>query len=152
MSSPTHRQQRTTPAPGGSDERSPAASGKDRRGQGAARSDSESDPRGRGLTKDARGGIDVTILGRHFRIACADDEKEALTKAVEYLDAKMRAIRDSGKVIGIERIAVMAALNIAHEYLSTAVAPGFDMGEFRRRIHGLEAVIDQAMTAQDELF
>ena len=64
----------------------------------------------------------------------------------------MREIRDSGKVIGIERIAVMAALNIAHEYLSTSVAPGFDMGEFRRRIQGLEAVIDQAMIAQDKLF
>ena len=56
-------------------------------------------------------GMDVTILGRQFRVACTEDEKQELLKAVSYLDGKMREIRDGGKVIGVERIAIMAALN-----------------------------------------
>ncbi len=56
-------------------------------------------------------------MGRDFRINCPDDEREELLKAVTYLDKKMREIRDSGKVIGSERVAIMAALNITHELL-----------------------------------
>jgi cell division protein ZapA len=55
-------------------------------------------------------------------------------------------------VIGIERIAVMAALNIAHEYLKTKAAPGFDMPEFKRRIGRIESAIDAALAEQSELF
>ncbi len=74
-------------------------------------------------------GVDVSIMGREFRVACTDDEYEALMSAVSFLDRKMREIRDSGKVIGIERIAIMAALNIAHELLTTR-SGGFDIGDF----------------------
>jgi cell division protein ZapA len=97
-------------------------------------------------------GLDVTILGRQFRIACTEDEQRNLLKAVEYLDGKMRAIRDSGKVIGVERIAIMAALNIAHELLSTQVNGSFDIGELKRRMASMQAAIDQAINSQDELF
>jgi cell division protein ZapA len=97
-------------------------------------------------------GIEVTILDRTFRIACKEEEKEALQKAVQYLDLKMREIRDGGKVIGAERIAVMAGLNIAHELLSMQLTRGFDMGEFKRRMHSMAAAIDEAMSAQDDLF
>ena len=55
-----------------------------------------------------------------MRIACSEEEKADLLKAVEYLDGKMREIRDAGKVIGVERIAIMAALNITHELLTDA--------------------------------
>lgn len=96
--------------------------------------------------------MDVNILGRAFRVACNEEEKEGLLKAVDYLDAKMQEIRDEGKVIGNERIAIMAALNIAHEYLSTRITPGFDIGEFRRRMKSMAANIDSAMTAQEDLF
>lgn len=98
------------------------------------------------------GGLDVNIMGREFRIACADEEKKELQKAVDYLNEKMREIRDAGKVIGVERIAIMAALNIAHEFLSTRVDGGFDVSEFKRRIFDMQAVIDQAINGQDELF
>jgi len=50
-------------------------------------------------------------------IACPEEERTALRQSAEYLDDKMREIRDSGKTHGLERIAVMAALNIAHEFL-----------------------------------
>ncbi|MHB9118797.1 MAG: cell division protein ZapA [Burkholderiales bacterium] len=97
-------------------------------------------------------GLDVTIMGREFRVACPEDEQDELLEAVDYLDRKMHEIRDSGKVIGVERIAIMAALNIAHEFLSTRVAGSFDVGEFKRRMKTMESHLDQAMTDQDELF
>jgi cell division protein ZapA len=97
-------------------------------------------------------GLDVSIMGREFRVACPEDEQKELLNSVEYLDKKMREIRDTGKVIGIERIAIMAALNITHELLTTRVPGGFDIGEFKRRIAGMEAALDQASSEQDELF
>ena len=97
-------------------------------------------------------GLDVTIMGREFRVACPEDEQQALLESVSYLDKKMREIRDTGKVIGVERIAIMAALNIAHEFLSTRLAGGFDIGEYKRRMHAMQAQIGQAMADQDELF
>jgi cell division protein ZapA len=97
-------------------------------------------------------GLDVNIMGREFRIACSDEEQRDLLKAVDYLNGRMRDIRDAGKVVGVERIAIMAALNIAHEYLTTRVEGGFDVGEFKRRMSGMQAAIDQAMNGQDELF
>lgn len=104
------------------------------------------------MTSQTKGGLDVSIMGREFRISCGEDEQNELLKATEYLNNKMREIRDTGKVIGVERIAIMAALNITHEFLSTRVEGGFDVGEFKRRIFGMQAAIDEAINAQDELF
>jgi cell division protein ZapA len=96
-------------------------------------------------------GLDVTIMGREFRVACAPEEQEKLLTAVDYLDRKMREIRDAGKVIGVERIAIMAALNITNEFLNTRVG-GFDVGDFKRRINSLQEQIDEAMADQSDLF
>lgn len=103
------------------------------------------------MSKDAKG-LDVNIMGREFRVSCTEEERRDLLKAVDYVNAKMREIRDTGKVIGVERIAIMAALNVAHEYLSTRMDGGFDVGEFKRRMLSMQATIDQAMNGQDELF
>jgi cell division protein ZapA len=59
----------------------------------------------------------VAILGKEYHIACEEAEREELVAAARYLDGKMRLINDHGRVIGAERIAVMAALNIAHELI-----------------------------------
>lgn len=96
-------------------------------------------------------GVDVSIMGREFRVSCTDDEYEALMSAVSYLDRKMRDIRDSGKVIGVERIAIMAALNIAHELLTTR-SGGFDIGDFKRRINSMQEQIEREIAEQDDLF
>jgi len=104
------------------------------------------------MNSQTKGGLDVSIMGREFRISCGEDEQKELLKATEYLNNKMREIRDTGKVIGVERIAIMAALNITHEFLSTRVEGGFDVGEFKRRISYMQAAIDQAINGQDELF
>ena len=61
--------------------------------------------------------ITVTILDKEYIVGCAENEREALFATVEFLNGKMEEQRDSGKVIGAERIAVMAALNVTHEYL-----------------------------------
>jgi cell division protein ZapA len=103
------------------------------------------------MSKEAKG-LDVNIMGREFRVSCTEEERRDLLKAVDYLNGKMREIRDTGKVIGVERIAIMAALNITHEFLSTHMSGGFDVGEFKRRMLSMQATIDQAMNGQDELF
>ncbi|MGQ0651658.1 MAG: cell division protein ZapA [Betaproteobacteria bacterium] len=95
--------------------------------------------------------VEVTLLGRTYRVACADGEREALMQAVAYLDAKMNEIRKAGKVMGAERIAVMAALNVAHELLSVKVG-GFDMGQAKRRLSDIESQLDSAIAKQEKLF
>ena len=61
--------------------------------------------------------VSVKILEKEYHVACPPEERPALLESAEYLNRKMREIRDSGKVIGLDRIAVMAALNITHEML-----------------------------------
>ena len=96
--------------------------------------------------------IDINILGRSYKIACEENERAGLLEAVTYLDGKMAAIKKSGKVTGTDRIAVMAALNIAHEFLSLKLGNGFDVGQAKRRISQIEAKLDAAIAQQDKLF
>jgi len=96
--------------------------------------------------------VEVTLLGRSYRVACEESEREALMQAVAYLDGKMNEIRKAGKVIGAERIAVMAALNVAHELLSTRLGTGFDVGQAKRRISAIESKLDAAIAKQENLF
>jgi cell division protein ZapA len=101
------------------------------------------------MSADAKG-LQINVMGREFRVACPENEQKELLEAVDYLNQKMSDIRDNGKVIGLERIAIMAALNIAHELLSTKVG-GFDMASIKRRMHSIETMLDQAMRDQSKL-
>lgn len=101
---------------------------------------------------EAANSIEVSLMGRSYRVACSEEEREALLQAVAYLDGKMTDIQRSGKIAGGERIAVMAALNIAHELLSTKIGSGFDLGQAKRRINSIEAKLDQALARQEKLF
>lgn len=96
--------------------------------------------------------LEVTIMGRGFRVACPPGQEEALLEAVAFLDGKMHEIRDGAKVMGTERVAIMAALNIAHEHLTTRVAGSVDVSELRRRIGDLNASLDEALSEQEPLF
>jgi cell division protein ZapA len=96
--------------------------------------------------------IEISILGRNYKIACEEGEREALLEAVAYLDGKMGEIKKAGKVSGADRIAVMAALNIAHEFLTMKLGNGFDLGQVKRRLSLLEAKLDAAIAQQDKLF
>jgi cell division protein ZapA len=61
--------------------------------------------------------VSVRIMEKEYVVACPYDERSALLDAAEFLNIRMREIRDGGKVVGLDRIAVMAALNLAHEFL-----------------------------------
>lgn len=91
--------------------------------------------------------VDVNILGREFTVSCTDEERQGLMDAVSYLDTKMHEIRDSGKVVGVERIAIMAALNLSHELLNTK-AGDVDIGDYKRRINAMQNQIDEAIAAK----
>jgi cell division protein ZapA len=102
---------------------------------------------------DGTKGLEVSILGRQYRVSCAPEEEKSLTAAVEYVDRKMNEIRELGKVVGSERIAVMAALNIAHELLTSKGAKGVDTAEFKRKISAMRTAIGEALAdTQDKLF
>jgi len=106
--------------------------------------------------------LDVMILGREFKVACSDDERAELSEAVAYLDRQMRDIRDRGKITGVERIAVMAALNITHDLLrerrrernagGAAAAGAIDGDDARRRIQSMQEAIEQTLAGQEKLF
>jgi cell division protein ZapA len=104
------------------------------------------------MSSDKNNTLDVTILDREFRVACPSEERAELLDAVAYLDKNMREIRDAGKINSIERIAIMAALNIAHELLTMRLGNGFDMSDFKRRMETMQAAIDTVLADQDELF
>ncbi|MDO9221560.1 MAG: cell division protein ZapA, partial [Thiobacillus sp.] len=94
--------------------------------------------------------IDIHILGRSFKVACSREEEPALIAAADYLDEKMREIRDSSKVIGAERIAIMAGLNLAHDLLTQG--GGGLIEEARTRLNHCNALLDSALEDQDKLF
>lgn len=85
-------------------------------------------------------------MGREFTISCTEEERAGLIQAVNYLDRKMRDIRDAGKIVGAERIAIMAALNIAHELLQ-ANAGNINIGDYKQRFSDMESQIDAALSA-----
>jgi cell division protein ZapA len=102
------------------------------------------------MSADAKG-MHVNIMGREFRVACTPDEQKALLEAVEYLNRKMQEIKDQGKVTGMDRLAIMAALNISHEFLTIRFG-NFDVSEFKRRMASIETTLDQALADQEKLF
>ena len=103
--------------------------------------------------------LDVHILGRDYKVACKEHERADLLAAVEFLDGRMREIRDAGKNLGVDRIAVMAALNLANELLRARAAPKtpaadaapIDDPRARRRIENMQSAIDQLMAGQEKL-
>ena len=99
--------------------------------------------------------LDVTSMGQPYRLACREGEERTLREAVHYLDGKMCALRDSGKVKGTDRIAVMAALSVAAEFLSVKSPQGplSDMSilEVKQKLEAMHTVLDKALTPQENL-
>jgi len=91
--------------------------------------------------------VDVNIMGREFTVSCTEDERPGLLNAVNFLDKKMRDIRDSGKVIGAERIAIMTALNLSHELLNTKNGD-VDIGDYKRRLIQMQDQIDKVCASK----
>ncbi len=105
-----------------------------------------------------KGALTVSLLGREFRVACPEGEERQLLAAAEYLNRKLKEVRDTGKVVGNERIAIMAALNIAHESMSkpgnaSSGGSALEATQIRRRIAALQETLDTALAAdQEKLF
>lgn len=103
-----------------------------------------------------KGAITISLLGREFRVGCPEGEEKQLLASVEFLNRKLKEVRDTGKVVGNERIAIMAALNIAHEHMSNngkAGAGSVDSAAFKRRILAMRETLDSALVAdQEKLF
>ena len=98
--------------------------------------------------------LDVKIMGREYRVACSPEEREALISAVELVDGKMREIVQRTKNTVAERVAVMAALNIAHEHLASAKAApveAVDNSAAKRRIQDMGARLDAVLASQQQL-
>lgn len=91
--------------------------------------------------------IDVSILGRDYSLACSPDQKEALTAAVRHVDQRMKTVKETGKINNNERIAVMAAIQIAAELLATRAPDGplgnVALGDFKRKIDSMNSLLDQ---------
>lgn len=94
--------------------------------------------------KSAKDGVTVTILGKDYLVACPPEARAALDGAARYLDAKMREVQDVGRVIGSERCAVMAALNIANELLESR-KNGQGPKDLDKRLKFLHSKIDTAL-------
>ena len=102
--------------------------------------------------KETQAGMSVSIFGKEFRVSCPEDERDDLLKAAKFLDGKMQEIHSSGKVLGAERCAIMAALNIAHELLKMQQGTGFPP-EYEERIRALSMKIGSVLesSAQNHL-
>ena len=90
--------------------------------------------------------VSVDILDKEYQVACPPDEETALIQAARYLDQHMRDIRSTGKVIGLERVAIMAALNISHELL--AIKGGANSGQSsqeQERLSALNSQLDEVL-------
>lgn len=109
--------------------------------------------------------VDISLLGREYRVTCVPDERESLLAAVAHVEAKMNEIATRTKGSG-ERLAVMTALNLAHELLnqkkaateisaasaaSALTSAHFDTPEIARTMNSLMTRMDALMTRQESL-
>jgi len=99
--------------------------------------------------------LDVSLLGRDYKVACKEGEEAELRDAVALLDRRMREIRESSKTHSTERVAVMAALNLAHDLqrqraATNATSPQVDAQAAKRRIAGMRSAIDKALAEKDK--
>lgn len=95
--------------------------------------------------KDDGSSVVVSILDKEYRFACAPEERDSLIASAHYVDGKMRDIRKGGKLLGADGLAVMAALNIAHELLGYK-AQRDDLNEtLSGRIRGIQEKIESAL-------
>ena len=95
--------------------------------------------------------VSVRIMEKEYVVACPYEERSALLDAAEFLNARMREIRDSGKVIGLDRIAVMAALNLAHEFLKGRERELKLDGGIGQRVRALRERVEGALEKGQQL-
>ena len=95
--------------------------------------------------------VSVRILDKEYFVACQYEERAALLDAAEFLNTRMREIRDSGKVVGLDRIAVMVALNLANELLRLREREGKLEGEYVGRVRSLRERVEATLEKSQQL-
>ena len=95
--------------------------------------------------------VSVRLLDREYQVACPAEERSDLLDSAEYLDGKMREIRDSGKVVGLDRIAVIAALNIANELIKYRKQGTVVEGDLGARLRSLRERMETALEKGQQL-
>jgi cell division protein ZapA len=95
--------------------------------------------------------VTVRILDKEYRVACGSEEKDGLLASARMLDQQMREIRQSGRVIGIDRIAVMAALNISHELIKLQHNKVQGQEDLDQRLRNLQDRLGDALATQHQL-
>ena len=95
--------------------------------------------------------VNIKILEKEYQIACPADERKALIDSAELLNNKMREIRDSGKVVGLDRIAVMAALNLANDLIGTANVSSHLETKIKPKVVQMRERIESALQSGKQL-
>jgi cell division protein ZapA len=95
--------------------------------------------------------VSVRILDKEYQVACPQDERTDLLDSAEILNAKMREIRDSGRVVGLDRIAVMAALNMAHELMHAQARDQMLEGDVSNRLKLISDRVEVALSDTRQL-
>jgi cell division protein ZapA len=95
--------------------------------------------------------VNIKILEKEYQIACPASERAALVESAELLNRKMREIRDTGKVIGLDRIAVMAALNMANELLRSRSRGEHLEGDAKLRLQAMRERVEGALQTSRQL-
>lgn len=100
---------------------------------------------------DAARPLSVRILEKEYFVACGAEERTELLDSAEFLNGRMKEIRDSGKIAGLDRIAVMAALNLAHEVLKLRARENGSEQETGHRIKVLRERVELALERGQQL-
>src|SRR5580692_8568251 len=95
--------------------------------------------------RDAGRPLSVRILEKEYMVACSPEERTELLDSAEFLNGRMREIRDSGKIVGLDRIAVMAALNLAHEVITLRARGGGSEQEMGQRLRVMRERVESAL-------
>jgi cell division protein ZapA len=95
--------------------------------------------------------VNIKILEKEYQISCPASERAALMDSAELLNGKMREIRDTGKVIGLDRIAVMAALNMANELLRSRSRGELLEGDAKLRLQAMRERVEGALQTSRQL-
>jgi len=95
--------------------------------------------------------VNVSILGKDYQIACPEEEKNSLVASAQMLHNNMEQIRSTGKVVGLDRIAVMAALNLAHDLISLQNDEGNDSDEVNKRIFQMKDRVSAFLEEERQL-
>ena len=94
--------------------------------------------------------VSVRILEKEYQVACLPEERSELLDSAEFLNGKMRDIRDAGNIVGLDRIAVMAALNLAHELLKRNRNDAIE-SEVTERVRQMRERVESALNRGTQL-